>query len=266
MLGYYFFDKSQKEPEPSYAIDENYLFAEVIGEQPSLKLLWNGEPVQNFYSTRIKIWNDGNDYLDSRRLYAGDPIRIEIPTEVKVLNQKIENKSRENLDISTSIKDLDGQQVILIDVADGEALEPSDGLTIKIYFTSDNPPSFKVKGRVKGVQNGFSHKNWTTENKAISAFNWMIILSLPIIILSIVLRNIFRYYKYSRMYGSAFKEKYKQHKLYYKMSSQELKLKFIDNAKFYFVCIYILYTFMILFPDYTPLAINPNAINQLIKP
>lgn len=264
IMGYYFLYKSQKEPIPSYAVDENYLFAEVIEEEPELKLLWDGEPIRNFYSTRVRVWNDGDDYLDSSRLYTGDPIRIEIPPTIKILNQKIESKSRQNLDVSTLTKEIDGQTVILINIAEGEALEPSDGFTIKMYFTSDNPFDFEIKGRVKGVPNGFGHQSWTVERKAISPFNWIVILSFPVVLFLMFLRNTFTFFKLSRMHGDEFKEKYRQHKFNQQISISELKLKLIDNAKFAFLCMFIFYVFMLLFPDYSPVSINPAALYRLV--
>ena len=155
--GLYF---ANKEASPSYAVDENYLFAEIKEEVPELKVLWNGQPIQNFYSSRVAIWNAGNDFIDSRQLYSKDPIRIIIPPSINLLSQKIDRKSRMDLAVSTLTTELNGQTIIQVNLGEGEALEVGDGFSIKLYFTSDSPTDFEVKGRIKGLPDGFSFEDW----------------------------------------------------------------------------------------------------------
>ena len=163
LFGYYV---TKKEVKPRYSVAQNYLFASLREDVPELKILWDGEPIQNFYSTRIAIWNAGNDFIDSSLLYSKDPIRIIVPPSINLLSHKIDKKSRDNLEISTLTKKINAQTIILIDLDDGEAIEEGDGFSVKLYFTSDNPTDFEVKGRVKGISDGFTYVNWDSSFKS----------------------------------------------------------------------------------------------------
>lgn len=160
LLAFFVYSYGQKELKLNYAVDKNYLFAEVLGDVPELKLLWDDLPIQNFYSTRIAVWNDGDDFIDSSRLISKDPLRIEIPQAVNLLAQKIDRKSRSNLELNSSVVELDGSSFIQIKLRDGEALESGDGFSIKLYFTSDSSPSFDMLGRIKGAPNGLIREDW----------------------------------------------------------------------------------------------------------
>lgn len=46
-----YFSLGQKEPQPAFALEEYQVFADIKEDVPGLKLIWNGKPINNFYST-----------------------------------------------------------------------------------------------------------------------------------------------------------------------------------------------------------------------
>ena len=163
LIAWYFYSIGQKEAKPVYAVDKYQVFADIQDDVPELKLLWNDKAISNFYSGRVAIWNDGNDYIDSTRLNPLDPIRVVIPSSIKLLSFNLSALSRPDLDISATRNTFEGETTIQIRLNGQEALEPSDGFAIKIYFTTKTPEDFTVEGRVKGIPEGFTLKEWNQE-------------------------------------------------------------------------------------------------------
>lgn len=162
-IGWFFYSIGQKEAIPSYAVEDYQVFADLQEDVPELKLLWNNKPINNFYGGRVAIWNSGNNYIDSSRLNSADPIRIVIPDSIELLNFYISDRSRPDLDVTATKKNFGGSEVIEISLNGQEALEPNEGVAVKMYFTSDKPGSFTVDGRVKGIPEGVQLLDWKQE-------------------------------------------------------------------------------------------------------
>jgi hypothetical protein len=177
LIAWYFYSIGQKQPLPVYATEKHQVFADIQENVPELKLLWNDKPISNFYSSRVAIWNGGNDYIDSSRLNSSDPIRIEVPDNIRLLNFYISSLSRTDLAVSGERKKVNGKTVVAFSLDKEEALEANDGFAVTMYFTSDNPTDFIVAGRVKGISEGFSLKSWQQEfsRNDLHWFIWVII-------------------------------------------------------------------------------------------
>ncbi|MEZ7204789.1 hypothetical protein [Pseudoalteromonas sp. DY56-GL79] len=199
LIGWFFYSIGQKEPEPVYALEKYQVFADIQGDVPELRLLWNDKPINNFYSSRVAIWNAGDDYIDSSRLSSLDPMRIVVPPSINLLSFSLSSLSREDLAVSVTRSEFNSQTIIQINLDEEEALEPNDGFAVKIYFTSDQPSDFTVEGRVKGVSEGFSIRDWGQEFK-LNKLNWMTWLMLVVAFMLSVdgFRDSYRTIKYGR--------------------------------------------------------------------
>ncbi len=167
----FFYWVERKEVEPTYAITVPELLASQTNDAPNLKLYWDDEEIEDIFSVKIVFWNAGREYLDKDSISDTDPLRIQVPSGINILYAEFIQTSRDNLVLSTTIKQLDNDTTeIIIDIVGDEALERKDGGILKILFTGAmEEDEFQVIGRIKG-SSGIKQQEWP--NSMIFGNSW----------------------------------------------------------------------------------------------
>lgn len=58
-------------------------------EIPQLRVIYGNEIVENLSLSRIAVFNDGNDVIDSSDMSRNDPLRIVIPKNFRILDARL---------------------------------------------------------------------------------------------------------------------------------------------------------------------------------
>lgn len=166
----FFYSVELIEVKPVYSVNVINSIASQTLDEPDFKIFWKEEEIKNLNSVEVAIWNNGKQFLDKDNISDSDPIKIIIPDGVKVLKVDIVKTSRPELSFNcTYFPSKDNIKNVIIDIVGDEALEKSDGLMIKIYFTGSSEEEFIVTGRIFGSKQGFTKVHWG-ENKILNFF------------------------------------------------------------------------------------------------
>ncbi|MDD5394366.1 MAG: hypothetical protein PHE17_15230 [Thiothrix sp.] len=160
--------------QPLYAVKTPKLIASVKDNDLGLELIWKGVRVDNVYFSDISIWNGGSEFIDKGRMSKTDPIRITFSKDIQVISAKVNAVSRGSLKLKTIIDEENNN--ILIDFEGDDALEKEDGGSISVFYTGSAEPSFDVKGRIKGVPEGFKSASSIKVNLAQVVLNSLFFL------------------------------------------------------------------------------------------
>jgi hypothetical protein len=129
-----------------------------------LQLLWEGEEIENVYSTNIVIWNAGRQFLDERLISSTDPLRVAYPSDIEVLYAKFVETSRDGLELSVFDRSEQGENALVIDIVGDDALEHGEGGRLKVLSTGPPGERFLVMGRIKGSRKGPVEHGWHAVN------------------------------------------------------------------------------------------------------
>jgi hypothetical protein len=162
---FFFYFVELKEIKPVYSIDEINSIASQTADAPDFKIFWKDKEINNLKSVEITLWNNGKQYIDNNSISGTDPIQIEFPDGIEVLNVDLVKTSRPELNFNyTYFPSNEDRKSIIINIVGDEALEKFDGVKMKIYFTGVIEEEFVVKGRVFGSKQGFTKVKWEKIN------------------------------------------------------------------------------------------------------
>jgi hypothetical protein len=155
----------------------------MLHSQKASKITVKGESLKNLYFIDLVLWNNGTVFIDHTDFIASRPIILKAKEPVSIIACNILKQSRADLKFSTKI----GSDGISITMNGEEALEVSDGISFRIFYTTPKRKSihFIVHSRIKGTPNGFEYKDLKRAsrsehtNKLLTC--WGIIISLLLI-------------------------------------------------------------------------------------
>lgn len=155
-----FFFVERKEVLPRYAVREPELLAEQTAEAPGLQLFWEGEEIENVYSTDIVVWNAGRQFLDEGSISSTDPLRVVYPSDIEILYAEFIRTSRATLKLNVIDRGEQWMNALVIDIVGDDALERGEGGLLRVLFVGPSSGDFSVTGRVKGSRGGPVEVEW----------------------------------------------------------------------------------------------------------
>ena len=158
VISFGLFYASKKEVSPKYTISKTTLLAKVNSSTPRLQLLWDGKEIPNIHSVNVALWNHGRKFLDKKDISLTDPIKLVYPDNIEILFYKFSNTSRANLSFTTVLQNQSHE--IVIEINGDEGLENGDGGVLNLLYSGPEDAQFSIKGRIKGVPNGFVEVMW----------------------------------------------------------------------------------------------------------
>ena len=179
IISFSFYILSAKNKIPSYYISNPNLVAQK--NDINLQILYKGIEYKNIYHRKLILWNEGNEYIDSKNFIDSKPMKLYSSDSITFLSVSILKTSREDLIFDSHIKN---KNSIIFNITNNEAIEENDGVCFHILY-SDNKSgksNLKFSSRIKGTANGFEFKNLdnfkTNSNKKSVYILWVILLSI----------------------------------------------------------------------------------------
>lgn len=151
--------------DPSYAITSQFIF----GDYEGLEFTWDGREINNLGAVEIALWNSGNHFIDGSNFVDDVPIVIKEFSKienVRIISASIKAQTRDSLDFKINVRDGQNSDYVEVVFNKGDALEISDGIRIKLLYTTDSYEDicsceWSIKSRIKGFPEGFQEQSWS---------------------------------------------------------------------------------------------------------
>jgi len=112
---------------------------------PNLQISYRNSKVKNLILCFIAFWNNGNKTIDKNDIPDGDPLRINIPDDVKILDKSIIISN--NQANRFNINDVYNESIKI----DFDYLDPNEGGIIKLIHNGSTSKDIFIKGKIKGA-------------------------------------------------------------------------------------------------------------------
>ena len=152
LAAYYFYRKSQRQPRISHQRSEVAIVGGGTTDFPSdLQIRFGDKVVPRVTSTRIILWNSGNETFSRNQLLDDDPLRVEISEGETILQASVLRRTRgvNNLVLAMNEESPRSANIAF------EYLDPEDGATLEVLHT-DSRTNLGIKGTIKGLPHGLS--------------------------------------------------------------------------------------------------------------
>lgn len=116
-------------------------------EIPQLRVIYGNEIVENLSLSRIAVFNDGNDVIDSSDMSRNDPLRIVIPKNFRILDARLFYVTSEANSFSLQISREENAVRINFDY-----LNRGDGCVVEIFYDSTVSDNITMRGSFKGIR------------------------------------------------------------------------------------------------------------------
>ena len=150
LAAYYFYRKSQRRLSLGYQRSEIAIVGGGSTTFPSdLQILFGERVVPRVTSTRLILWNNGNETIQGSQILAADPLRVETSQGEVILQAKVIKRTRavNNVTLAT---DPDSGRIANLTF---EYLDPGDGATLEVLHT-DSRKKLSMCGTIKGIPLG----------------------------------------------------------------------------------------------------------------
>jgi hypothetical protein len=144
---------------PQYAVRNSDIIASMKDNINGLKIMLNNKQIDSARIVRMAIWNSGRVPIDKAAILANQPICINYPESVSILDYRVSATSRSNLNFLLHPAS-NGAHCLEIEIGGDEALEQDDGALVELLYAGPEDASFLVSGRVKGAKEGFQKQSW----------------------------------------------------------------------------------------------------------
>lgn len=149
--GYVLYKKSVKKTNPCYQYRTNTIIGKKSDDvSKDIEIKFKGKEVDNIKRTVIAIWNDGNDYLDSKRILEEKPLTISFE-DGEILSHQV--KSQTSTALTTHTEQGKSNEIFIY----FNYLDAKEGFCIEIMHTSEKFEPM-VSCTIKGIKAGFSNK------------------------------------------------------------------------------------------------------------
>ena len=164
ILTIYYYIKSKKNKIPTYIVRTVNLVKEKIQKIDIVEILYSGNKVNNLSITKVAIWNDGKDTIDSRDIAQNDLLRVTIKSEFEILDSSVLFHKNLSNDFQL-IPSIDKKSVIIkFDFFDFE-----EGIVLQIFHTGNSSDDISVEGKVKSAKK-IIRKEFT--DSLLPSFSW----------------------------------------------------------------------------------------------
>lgn len=129
-----------------YTIATTVLIDDEITQIDGIKILFHNKEVASVGISNIKLWNSGNELLESSDFYPGHELRIVVPKDEKILAATVIEETDDTCKVDVQISKLNTNQALV----SFYCLEPRQGATINVYHTNVSEREVELEGKIKG--------------------------------------------------------------------------------------------------------------------
>jgi hypothetical protein len=146
IASYYFYRKSLRNKEPSWAIRSNNIVQGFSNKIESLKVVYNDVLVENLTISKVLFWNEGAETIHRRDIETINKLRIDCLEKVKILDAKILVCNNRSSEFDVVVSEEENCAYILFDY-----LDRKQGAVIQVIHTGTISEDLRVVGDIKGV-------------------------------------------------------------------------------------------------------------------
>ncbi len=140
-----FYIRGQKTKRPTFLIRSSNLIADFSSKLDKLQILYDAKRIESLTVSKIALWNDGRQTIDSRDVAEADPLRIVLKEPYSILDVSvIYEKNGAN---KFQILSPEGERSVNIIF---DYLDKGEGSVIQLIHTGRGSSDIEVLGIVKG--------------------------------------------------------------------------------------------------------------------
>jgi hypothetical protein len=169
LLAVVFYLKSRRIKRISYAVRSFNLIDDSVSSLPGFAASYNGNEFDNLTALKILFWNSGSELLSGNDIASSDPVRLEFPQDVTVLDAKV-SLSSNTANLAEVIIDSDSKNRCVINF---DFLSEREGFILSVLSTGKPESNPVVEGTIKGGGSPTSyrrHKSYLLFNKILFYF------------------------------------------------------------------------------------------------
>ncbi|MCA8296306.1 hypothetical protein LGN19_21140 [Burkholderia sp. AU30198] len=144
-----FYFKAKRDKEPMYGVKTKVLIEKVNSALEGLELRYKGVAQDRICVTNLVFWNKGRSTINGADIAKSDPLRIEFPQGVQVLDIQMTQSSSEGCLPETDDAYVPGSVEYRINF---DYLDNGDYFVAQIVHTGAVEEKFSVAGKIKGVR------------------------------------------------------------------------------------------------------------------
>lgn len=150
ILAIIFYFRSQKNKIPCFAESSNTIIEGLNKALDGLEVHYKGKLQERVTVTKVVFWNDEKETIDKSDMVQKDPLRIEIPSSVMLLDVQIIDAKSDSNSVILGEPTLTENAVIY--TLGFEYLDQNDYLVIQIVHSGSSLEKFEIKGKIKGAK------------------------------------------------------------------------------------------------------------------
>lgn len=143
----YFYFKSKKSRNPTYIVRTINLIKENAQKIDTVSILYSGEKVKNLSISKIALWNDGKETIDSKDVALNNLVKIKIKDEFEFLDSEILYQKNKANDFKIQLSPDNKSISISFDYFDFE-----EGIVIQLFHTGNTSDDIFIDGTIKSVK------------------------------------------------------------------------------------------------------------------
>lgn len=150
VLAIIFYFRSQKNKTPCFEEKSNTIIEGLHKSLDGLQVQYKGTVQERITVTKVAFWNDGKETIDRADLVEMDPLRIEVPISIDILDiQVIAASSDSN---SVVIGEAISTENEITYPLSFEYLDQDEYFVVQIIHNGASQERFEIKGKIKGVK------------------------------------------------------------------------------------------------------------------
>jgi hypothetical protein len=138
--------KSRRFIKPTYIL-KTIEIAQKQEEIPKLRILYEDEVIEHLSLSRIAIFNDGSQTIDSSKMSGKDPLRVSVSKNFRILDARFLYPGTKANDFSFKVSEKKDSVRIKFDY-----INEGDGCVIELFHDGATDDDIFVLGSFKGVK------------------------------------------------------------------------------------------------------------------
>lgn len=138
--------KDKKKRAIYYTINSTVLVDNEVSRIDGIKILFHDKEIETVVVSKIKLWNGGNEILETSDFYPGYELSITVPQNEKILAAIVNEETEETCKISVQNATQNENKRLI----NFYCLEPRQGATLTIYHTNIDEKETELIGKIKG--------------------------------------------------------------------------------------------------------------------
>lgn len=147
IISYVLYRRSLRIRIPRYAFNGRTIVSASRAAIPDLKFYYKDVAQQKVSVTRLGVWNDGRETIRRSDLILGDPLRIEFPEDVSVLDVSVISETASGMRVDFSHGEFGGKECLLLNF---DFLDYRDGFLLQLIHNGTGSSPFHLKGKIAG--------------------------------------------------------------------------------------------------------------------